>query len=117
MRVTSPPTGPRVGRAPSLNDQVVEAVRAAIHSGDLAPGELYSAYQIADRLGVSRSPVREALLRLAETGLVRMERNRGFRIVAPAAHDIAEIFAVRLLLEVPASGQAARHRTPELAER
>ncbi|HYJ69286.1 MAG TPA: GntR family transcriptional regulator [Nocardioidaceae bacterium] len=115
--MTAPATGSPLGRGPSLNDQVVEAVRAAIHSGDLAPGELYSAYQIADRLGVSRSPVREALLRLAETGLVRMERNRGFRIVAPAAHDIAEIFAVRLLLEVPASGQAARHQTPELTER
>jgi DNA-binding GntR family transcriptional regulator len=115
--VSSPATGSPLGRGPSLNDQVVEAVRAAIHSGDLAPGELYSAYQIADRLGVSRSPVREALLRLAETGLVRMERNRGFRIVAPAAHDIAEIFAVRLLLEVPASGHAARHHTTELATR
>lgn len=106
-----------IGRGRSLNDQVVDAVRAAIRSRELEPGRLYSAYQIADQLGVSRSPVREALLRLAETGLVRMERNRGFRIVAPAAREIAEIFAVRLFLEVPAARRAALRRPPELGRR
>src|SRR5690606_20505305 len=92
-------------------------VRTAIRNRELEPGRLYSAYQIADRLGVSRSPVREALLRLAESGLVRMERNRGFRIVVPAAREIAEIFALRLLLEVPATRRAAQRATPELLGR
>lgn len=105
---------PSVGLGRSLNDQVLEAVRAAIRARELEPGRLYSAYQIADQLGVSRSPVREALLRLADTGLVRMERNRGFRIVVPAAHEIAEIFALRLLLEVPATRRAADRGTPPL---
>ncbi len=64
-------------------------------------------YQLADQLGISRSPVRDGLLRLAEVGAVRFERNRGFRVVLPQAQDIAEIFAVRLALEVPAAARFA----------
>ena len=99
---------PLAGPAASLTDQTADAIRQAVRSGTLRPGHLYSAYQIAAMLGVSRSPVREALMRLAEAGMVRLERNRGFRIVIPGPTDIAEIFQLRLLLEVPAARQAAR---------
>lgn len=92
---------------PSLSDRVAEAVRDGIRTRRFVPTELYSVYQLAELLGVSRSPVREALLRLAETGLVRFERNRGFRVVLPDPHDVAEIFAVRLALEPPAARRAA----------
>jgi DNA-binding GntR family transcriptional regulator len=95
------------GPAASLADQAVAAIRAAVRDGTLQPGQLYSAYQIAGYLGVSRSPVREALMRLAEAGMVAFERNRGFRIVIPGAADIAEVFQLRLLLEVPAARRAA----------
>jgi DNA-binding GntR family transcriptional regulator len=91
----------------SLADRTIEAVRAAIHSGILVPGELYSAYWLAEELGISRSPARDALLRLAETGLVKFERNRGFRVVLPTPQDIAEIFSIRLALEVPAARRAS----------
>ena len=110
-RAFAPLAGPA-----SLTDQVVESVRRAILHGDLAPGRLYSAYQLADELGISRSPVREALLRLAETGMVRLERNRGFRVVVPEAREIAEIFHLRLLLEVPAVGRVAATASPALVE-
>lgn len=96
------------GPAASLTDQAVEAIRQAVRTGALRPGHLYSAYQVAAMLGVSRSPVREALMRLAEAGMVTFERNRGFRIVIPGPADIAEIFQLRLLLEVAAARQAAR---------
>jgi DNA-binding GntR family transcriptional regulator len=99
--------GPLAAPAGSLADQVMAAIRAAVRDGTLQPGRLYSAYQIAGYLGVSRSPVREALMRLAEAGMVAFERNRGFRVVVPGAADIAEIFQVRLLLEVPAARRAA----------
>ncbi|MGO9082660.1 MAG: GntR family transcriptional regulator [Streptosporangiaceae bacterium] len=101
--------------AASLTDQAVAAIRRAVRDGALQPGRLYSAYQIADYLGVSRSPVREALMRLAEAGMVTFERNRGFRIVLPSPQDIAEVFHLRLLLEVPATRQAAAAPPPGLA--
>ena len=105
---------PLAARAASLTDQVAESIRAAVRAGTLRPGQLYSAYQLADRLRVSRSPVREALMRLAEAGVVEFERNRGFRIVIPQPRDIAEVAHLRLLLEVPAARRAATVATPEL---
>lgn len=95
----------------SLTDRTIAAVREGIRSGTLVPGELYSVYRLADELGVSRSPVRDALLRLAETGMVAFERNRGFRVVVPGARELTEIFAVRLALEVPAAQRAAVRAT------
>ncbi|MGE5287589.1 MAG: GntR family transcriptional regulator [Micromonosporaceae bacterium] len=105
---------PLAGPAASLTDQALHAIRQAVRNGALQPGHLYSAYQVAAMLGVSRSPVREALMRLAEAGMVRFERNRGFRIVIPGPADIAEIFQLRLLLEVPAARQAARRVSSDL---
>ncbi|MGO4382672.1 GntR family transcriptional regulator [Specibacter sp. RAF43] len=98
----------------SLTDKVMNRVRAAVVSGVMQPGELYSVYQLAETLGVSRSPVRDAMLRLEEAGLVRFERNRGFRVIQPRPEDIAEIFALRLALEVPSAKRAALLRSDEL---
>jgi DNA-binding GntR family transcriptional regulator len=110
------PSGLRAleGRSLSLTDQVMAALRSGVDDGTLVPGRLYSAYQLADDLGVSRSPVREALLKLAEAGMVRLERNKGFRIVLPGAREIAEIFHLRLMLEVPAVERAADVATTKL---
>lgn len=93
---------PVAGLSESLTDQVVLAVRDAVAAGRMTPDTMYSVYQLAAELGVSRSPVREALLRLAEVGLVVFERNKGFHVVLPKPREIAEIFAVRIALEVPA---------------
>jgi DNA-binding GntR family transcriptional regulator len=108
MSKSAPSLTPFDANAPSLTERTIEAVREAIRTGALRPGELYSVYQLAAELGVSRSPVRDALLRLAETGMVRFERNRGFRVLVPGARELAEILAVRLALEVPAARRAAR---------
>ena len=91
----------------SLADAVAVAVRDGIAAGELAEGTTYSVYQLAEILDVSRSPVREALLRLAEAGLVEIARNRGFRVLLPSAHDVEEIFEIRLALEPPAVRRAA----------
>lgn len=103
---------PHAGR--SLAEQVISEVRRAVHTGAMVPGRLYSVYQIAEQLKVSRSPVREALLRLAEAGLVQVERNRGFRVVLPHPREIVEIFGVRLALELPAVRRAALTGSAEL---
>jgi DNA-binding GntR family transcriptional regulator len=98
----------------TMADEVVAEVRAGIRERRYVPGTIYSVYQLSDLLGVSRSPVREAMLRLAEAGLVEIVRNRGFRVLLPAARDLAEIFAVRLALEVPAAGRVSSASLPAL---
>lgn len=99
--------------APSLADAVAQSVRDGVAAGQLVPERTYSVYQLADLLGVSRSPVREGLLRLAAAGLVEIIRNRGFRVLPPRAHDIDEIVGIRLALEPPAARLAAEQATDE----
>jgi DNA-binding GntR family transcriptional regulator len=99
--------------APTLADAVAQSVRDGVAAGQLVPDKTYSVYQLADLLGVSRSPVREGLLRLAQAGLVEIRRNRGFRVLPPRAHDIEEIIGIRLALEPPAARRAAEHATDE----
>ena len=91
-----------------LTDWVVEHIRAALRTRAMVPGATYSGYQLASELGISRSPVRDGLLRLAATGLVEFTPNRGFRIIQPTETDIAEIYALRITIEVPAARRAAR---------
>jgi DNA-binding GntR family transcriptional regulator len=95
----------------TLAGRALAGLRAAIVDGRLEAGERYSVAALADRLGVSRTPVREALLVLERQGLVRFERNKGVRIVAPSAADLEEVFVLRLLLEVPAARRAATRLT------
>jgi DNA-binding GntR family transcriptional regulator len=90
----------------TLTTRALEALRAAIVDGRLEAGERYSVAQLAERFGVSRTPVREALLVLERQGVVRFERNRGVRVLETTAHDLEEVFALRLLLEVPATRRA-----------
>ncbi|MET8152896.1 GntR family transcriptional regulator [Actinoplanes sp. NPDC049668] len=99
--------------AHNLADAVARAVRDGVAAGELVPGTTYSVYQLADLLGVSRSPAREGLLRLAEAGLIEIHRNRGFRVLPPGPHDIEEIVEIRLALEPPAARHAAERGTDE----
>jgi DNA-binding GntR family transcriptional regulator len=82
------------------------AVLAAIGDGRLEQGGRYSVAQLAEQLGISRTPVREALLVLEREGRVRFERNKGVRVLETTAADVAEVFELRLLLEVPAAAKA-----------
>src|SRR3954452_937368 len=85
----------------SLREQAQQVIRASILAGELAAGEIYSASTLAERLGVSPTPVREAMLELANGGLVEPVRNRGFRILTPDEGDLDEISALRIMLEAP----------------
>src|SRR3954453_7290693 len=71
----------------SVVDQVYDAVRARILSGDLPRGSRLRQAALAEELGVSRTPLREALRRLATEGLVEFEANRGATV---ADHDFAD---------------------------
>jgi DNA-binding GntR family transcriptional regulator len=90
----------------SLTSLAYTGIKEAIMNGSLPPGSLTSVPALSEALGVSRSPVREALVDLVSEGLVRFERNRGVRVVEQNQHDIEEIFDLRLLLEVPATRRA-----------
>jgi DNA-binding GntR family transcriptional regulator len=96
----------------SVNAQVLASLRTAVITGELAPGSLYSVQTLATQLGVSRTPVREALIKLAQQGMVRFERNRGVRVLLTSLHDLEEVFALRLLLEPPAVQRAVARLDP-----
>lgn len=91
----------------SLRDKALDILRQAIVTGQIAPGQLYSATALAKELGVSVSPVREAMLTLVNEGALEAVRNRGFRIPALTEQDLADVFELRLLLEVPSMRQLA----------
>ncbi len=80
-------------------DHAYGLIRDQILSGDREGGEWLREGELADQLGVSRTPVREALRRLSAEGLVRHERNRGVQVQAWSVHDLDEIFSLRSVLE------------------
>jgi DNA-binding GntR family transcriptional regulator len=97
----------------SVVDQVYDAVRARILSGDLPRGSRLRQAALADELGVSRTPLREALRRLATEGLVEFEANRGATV---ADHDFADerqSWLARIALEPGAARLAAERRDLE----
>jgi DNA-binding GntR family transcriptional regulator len=98
---------PVLAERESLAEMVYGSIRDAIIFGELTPNSLHSVHELATLLNVSRTPVREALIKLADQGMVRFERNRGFRILQTTIHDLEEIFSLRMLLEVPATYRAA----------
>ncbi|MFE9333097.1 GntR family transcriptional regulator [Streptomyces sp. NPDC006925] len=107
------PAAPKVvPQRHSVRDQILEALRGALLSGELAPGEVYSAPALGERFGVSPTPVREAMQLLASEGAVETVPNRGFRVAAHSPRDLAELTEIRALLEVPAVLALARTQPP-----
>jgi DNA-binding GntR family transcriptional regulator len=85
----------------NLRERVLRALRAAIISGELTPGEVYSAPSLAATFGVSATPVREAMLDLAKENLVAVVPNKGFRVTVVDEEQLDQITAIRKLLEPP----------------
>lgn len=90
-----------LGQRETLRERVRDALRAAVISGELEPGMVYSAPTLGARFGVSPTPVREAMLDLAKEGLVVAQPNKGFRITEVSEQDLDNLAAVRLLIEPP----------------
>ena len=91
----------------NLRDQALALIKLRLVSGDLAPGQIYSASSLATELGVSNSPVREAMLTLVNQGLMETVRNRGFRVLPMSEKDRRNIYELRLLIEVPSMARLA----------
>jgi DNA-binding GntR family transcriptional regulator len=99
-----------------LRDQVSNALRAALISGELRPGVVYSAPTLAEDFGISATPVREAMLDLAREGLVEPVRNKGFRITEVSERDLDQYTEIRALIEIPTVGRVTRSATRDELE-
>lgn len=117
---TSAAAAPQPGRRRtlSLRETVLEQLRTAIIIGELAEGTLVSAPSLGQALGVSATPVREAMMALARDGLVETVRNKGFRITRMSDEDLDDLAQIRLLLEPPVmrliAGRIPEEAYPEL---
>ncbi len=94
-------------------DDIALVIEEAIVSGELEPGTVLRQEQLSEQFNVSRTPIREALRRLAALGLVSFVPNRGVRVRTISREDLHEAFMVRAELEGLASEVAASKMTPE----
>lgn len=100
----------RPGAPGTAAQHAVDALRRAMIAGDLRPGERVGQEEIADRLGVSIGPVREALVLLEQEGQVSYRPRRGYFVTELDLDDLREIYELRALLE----SRAARRALPVL---
>lgn len=96
----------------SLTRLVAESVEKLILSGELAPGAKLNEAALAERLGVSRGPLREAFRMLEESGLIRQQKNRGAFVREIALDEAADIYDVRAGLDATAGRLLASRITP-----
>ncbi len=96
-----------------LRDVVFNTLRQAIITGEFAPGERLMEIALADRLGVSRTPVREAIRKLELEGLVVMIPRKGAEVAKITEKSLREVLEVRTVLEELAAGLACERITEE----
>jgi DNA-binding GntR family transcriptional regulator len=100
------PTPPALGAA---SERIAAHLRAAILSGDIAPGERIRQEEVAERLGTSRLPVREALRILEAEGLTELEANKGARVPRLDAAELDVLYKMRERLEPLALAESIPH--------
>jgi DNA-binding GntR family transcriptional regulator len=100
--------------AANTSVSVAEEIRQAIVEGRLAPGSRLKEEELARELGISRTPIREALLVLQAEGLVDSAPNRGATVRVHDAEDLDDMYRLRALLEGYAAGRAAERASDDL---
>jgi DNA-binding GntR family transcriptional regulator len=113
MSSSEPATAPDRLNIASVVDQVYAAIRERISSGSLPRGGRVHQEDLAEELGVSRTPVREALRRLAAEGLVEMRTNRGARVADVDQGGMRGAYEARLVVEPGAARLAAQQQLAE----
>ena len=108
---TTRPLSPPGGEAVSLADQAFYAIRELIVNLDLAPGAVVSERELIEQLAIGRTPVREALRRLAQEKLVEVYPRRGIFVTTIDVRDLARLCEVRAVLEPEAARLAAERAT------
>lgn len=96
----------------SLSGQVFHTLQEEILNGELAPGDALTEIRLSDELGVSRTPVREAIRKLENEGLVRTIPNKGAVVVGISEKDIEDIYTIRMHIE----GLAARWSAERISD-
>lgn len=89
----------RIAKPASLAEIAYNTLRESIFSFKLMPGTIYNEMAVAGDLGLSRTPVREALLRLSTQGLINFLPRKGFEVARYTRKDVEEIFELRQLIE------------------
>jgi len=110
-----PPSLKPVKRQAALGDQVYQALQTHLRSGAIVAGQPLQEVQLAERLGVSRTPVREAMMRLSSEGLLSTV-GRSYVVPALTIDDVDEIYEIRFLVE-PAALRRVAARTRDAAVR
>ena len=95
-----------------LRDMVFDVLMSAIMQGQLSPGERLLEVQLADEMGVSRTPVREAIRRLELEGFVVMVPRKGAYVAGLSINDVEEVYEIRTVLETLAVRLAAQRMQP-----
>jgi DNA-binding GntR family transcriptional regulator len=106
----------RTARVENSSDVAADLIRQAILDGELAAGTRLKEDELAARLDVSRTPIREALRRLEVEGLVVHEAKRGAAVRAYSAAELDDMYRLRALLEGYAARRAAERMTPDMLE-
>ena len=101
----------QTGSIRTVSAAAADAIRTAILDGELAPGDRLKEREIAQQLGISSTPVREALQSLDAEGLIELVPNRGATVRSYDEETLEEIYRLRALLEGHAAGQAAERIT------
>ena len=98
------------------SERAYAALRDDILEWRLEPGTVLGEVEQSERLGISRTPLREALARLLSDGLVAAQGGRGLVVTAVSVNDIAQLFELRQALEQQIARQAAQHGDPTVFE-
>jgi len=106
-------TPARLGRRPQLSDEVAAYVRDLIMSGQVREGDFLRLEHLADELGISVTPVREALLALRGEGFVHLEPRRGFQVAPLSRQDVEDVFRVQADVAAELAARAAAHVTDD----
>lgn len=101
-----------------LYEQAYQAILRDILAGSLGPGQRLTDTMLAERLGISRTPIREAIRRLENEGILIGQLNRGVSVFRPTAEDVLEIYAIRASVEALGARLAAMNPDsgPQIAE-
>jgi DNA-binding GntR family transcriptional regulator len=105
--------------ARTLREKAYQSIKESVLTNKLMPGESLSTDLLAESLGISHTPIREAVVRLADEGILDYEPNKKLRVSKITAKDVKQVYEVRRLLEVHVAKSIKGHlkKNPKLVER